>query len=150
MFPLWDSEFQSIWITASVTSLLWGESSLETAVRGVYLQFSSVHFSRSVMSDSATPWIAARQASLFSTISQSSLSAYLNFSILICRSFLSRKWKYLGALLLPGNLLVTDVSKFLMLQGTVLLSSRAPGETNQGMFSCTYLLTYLSTERNRT
>ena len=27
-------------------------------------QFSSIHFSHSVLSDSATPWIAARQASL--------------------------------------------------------------------------------------
>ena len=34
---------------------------------------SSVQFSRSVMSDSATPWIAARQASLSITNSQSSL-----------------------------------------------------------------------------
>ena len=34
---------------------------------------SSVQFSRSVVSDSATPWIAARQASLFITNSQSSL-----------------------------------------------------------------------------
>ena len=30
----------------------------------ILLVFSSVHFSRSVVSDSATPWIAARQASL--------------------------------------------------------------------------------------
>ena len=35
-------------------------------------QFSSVQFSRSVMSDTATPWIAARQASLFVTNSRSS------------------------------------------------------------------------------
>ena len=33
----------------------------------------SVQFSRSVVSDSATPWIAARQASLFITSSRSSL-----------------------------------------------------------------------------
>ena len=37
-----------------------------------YDQSSSVQFSRSVMSDSATPWITARQASLSSTNSQSS------------------------------------------------------------------------------
>ena len=37
------------------------------------LQFSSVQFSLSVVSDSATPWIAARQASLSITISRSSL-----------------------------------------------------------------------------
>ena len=34
-------------------------------------QFSSIQFSRLVVSDSATPWIAARQASLFLTNSQS-------------------------------------------------------------------------------
>ena len=38
-----------------------------------YNQFSSVQFSCSVVSDSATPWIAARQASLSITISRSSL-----------------------------------------------------------------------------
>ena len=38
----------------------------------VPLQFSSVQFSRSVVSDSATPWISARQASLSITNSQSS------------------------------------------------------------------------------
>ena len=32
------------------------------------IQFSSVQFSRSVVSDSATPWIAARQASLSITM----------------------------------------------------------------------------------
>ena len=37
------------------------------------LQFSSVQFSQSVVSDSATPWIAARQASLCITNSRSSL-----------------------------------------------------------------------------
>ena len=36
-------------------------------------QFSSVQFSRSVVSDSVTPWIAARQASLSIANSQSSL-----------------------------------------------------------------------------
>ena len=39
----------------------------------ILLVFSSVHFSRSVVSDSATPWIAARQASLSITNSRSSL-----------------------------------------------------------------------------
>ena len=38
-----------------------------------FLSFSSVQFSRSVMSDSATPWITARQASLSITNSGSSL-----------------------------------------------------------------------------
>ena len=37
------------------------------------VQFSSVQFSRSVVSDSATPWIAVRQASLSITSSRSSL-----------------------------------------------------------------------------
>ena len=40
--------------------------------RNLYLLHSSVQFSRSVVSDSATPWIAACQASLFITNSQSS------------------------------------------------------------------------------
>ena len=39
----------------------------------ILFQFTSVQFSRSVVSDSATPWIAARQASLSITNSQSSL-----------------------------------------------------------------------------
>ena len=38
-----------------------------------HVPFSSVQFSHSVVSDSATPWIAARQASLSITNSQSSL-----------------------------------------------------------------------------
>ena len=39
----------------------------------VYLSLSSVQFSRSVLSDSATPWTAACQASLSITSSQSPL-----------------------------------------------------------------------------
>ena len=39
----------------------------------VWVKFSSVQFSRSVVSDSANPWIAAHQASLSITNSQSSL-----------------------------------------------------------------------------
>ena len=42
-------------------------------VRQNITQFSSVQFSHSVMSDSVTPWITARQASLSFTNSQSSL-----------------------------------------------------------------------------
>ena len=38
----------------------------------VWVKFSSVQFSRSVVSDSANPWIAAHQASLSITSSQSS------------------------------------------------------------------------------
>ena len=40
---------------------------------GSFLQFSSVNFSHSVVSDSATPWIAAHQASLSITNTWSSL-----------------------------------------------------------------------------
>ena len=40
---------------------------------GFYPQPSSVHFSRSVLSDSATPWTAAHQVSLSITISPSLL-----------------------------------------------------------------------------
>ena len=39
----------------------------------LWLYTASVQFSHSVVSDSATPWIAARQASLSNTISRSSL-----------------------------------------------------------------------------
>ena len=47
-------------------------SSVSCAIN-VYLQFSSVQFSRSVVSNSVTPWIAAHQASLSITNSRSSL-----------------------------------------------------------------------------
>ena len=50
-----------------------GIKCVRACVNAQLLQFSSVHFSRSVVSDSATPWIAARQASLSITISRSSL-----------------------------------------------------------------------------
>ena len=46
---------------------------------------SSVQFSRSVMSDSATPWIAARQASLFITNSRSSFRLTSIESVMPCR-----------------------------------------------------------------
>ena len=55
---------------------------------------SSVQFSRSVVSDSATPWIAARQASLSITISQSSLkltsieSVMPSSHLILCHSLL--------------------------------------------------------------
>ena len=55
---------------------------------------SSVQFSRSVMSDSATPWIAARQASLTITNSQSSLrltsieSVMPSSHLILCRPLL--------------------------------------------------------------
>ena len=58
------------------------------------VQFSSVQFSRSVMSDSATPWIAARQASLSITNSWSSLrltsieSVMLSSHLILCHPLL--------------------------------------------------------------
>ena len=59
-----------------------------------HLQFSSVQFSHSVVSDSATPRITARQASLFITISQSSLrlrsikSVMPSSHLILCRPLL--------------------------------------------------------------
>ena len=55
---------------------------------------SSIQFSHSVMSDSATPWIAARQASLSSTNSRSSLrltsieSVMPSKNLILCRPLL--------------------------------------------------------------
>ena len=57
-------------------------------------QFSSVQFSRSVVSDSETPWTTARQASLSITNSQSSLrltsieSVMPSSHLILCRPFL--------------------------------------------------------------
>ena len=57
-------------------------------------QHSSVQFSRSVVSDSATPWIAARQASLSITNSRSSLrltsieSVMPSSHLILCRLLL--------------------------------------------------------------
>ena len=58
------------------------------------LYVNSVQFSRSVVSDSATPWIAARQASLSITISRSSLrltaieSVMPSSHLILCRPLL--------------------------------------------------------------
>ena len=68
----------------------------ETIIKGkVLLKYiSSVQFSRSVMSDSATSWIAARQASLSITNSQSSLklmsieSVMPSNHLILCRPLL--------------------------------------------------------------
>ena len=49
------------------------ESPMEKMIFKISFIISSVHFSRSVMPNSATPWIAARQASLSITNYQSSL-----------------------------------------------------------------------------
>ena len=60
-----------------LNDLVWVISSLEGLIGGVITkggrQFSSVQFSRSVVSDSVTPWTAARQASLSITNSWSLL-----------------------------------------------------------------------------
>ena len=59
-----------------------------------HLSFSSVQFSRSVMSDSATPWTAAHQASLSITNSQSLLklmsisSVMPSHHLILCRPLL--------------------------------------------------------------
>ena len=56
--------------------------------------FSSVQYRHSVVSDSATPWIPARQASLFITISQSllrlmSIESVMPFNhLILCRPLL--------------------------------------------------------------
>ena len=58
-------------------------------------QFSSVQFRRSVMSDSVTPWIAARQASLSITNSWSSLrltsieSVMPSSHLILCRCLIA-------------------------------------------------------------
>ena len=64
------------------------------AVNDIYMVISSVQFSRSVVSDSATPWITARQASLSITNSQSSLklmsieSMMPSSQLILCRPLL--------------------------------------------------------------
>ena len=72
---------------SSFSSPLWA-SSLPFSL------YCSVQFSRSVMSDSATPWFAARQASLSITNSQSSLrlmsieSVMPSSHLIVCRPLL--------------------------------------------------------------
>ena len=61
------------------SNTVWGGITAEVGVeRNSALQFSSVQFSRSVVSDSATPWIAACQASLSITNSRSSLKFHVH------------------------------------------------------------------------
>ena len=55
---------------------------------GSFLQFSSVNFSHSVVSDSATPWIAAHQASLSITNSRSILKLIPIESVIISNHFI--------------------------------------------------------------
>ena len=60
-------------INSSVLSFLYSPTLISKHDHWKNHQFSSVQFSRSVMSDSATPWITARQASLSYTSYQRSL-----------------------------------------------------------------------------
>ena len=57
-------------------------------LKNISVQFSSVQFSHSVVSDSATPWIAARQASLSITNSRSLLKL-MSIELVIPSSHLS-------------------------------------------------------------
>ena len=60
----------------------------------IYQRISSVQFSHSIVSDSATPWIAGRRASLSITISRSSLkltsieSVMPSSQLVLCRPLL--------------------------------------------------------------
>ena len=84
VFPAWEGRF----FTTSATSV------------------SSVQFSRSVVSDSATPWIAARQASL--SITNFVLSLFFFYSMLQCKikcSFFSSSFLLMLAFI-PLNFLV--------------------------------------------
>ena len=73
--PSWAPLFSLIpplWvITECQAVLLVLYSSFPLAIHSTHVSFSSIQFSRSVISDSATPWSAARQASLSITNSQS-------------------------------------------------------------------------------
>ena len=66
------SNYESIYKSALLKKYK-GDSDLEVFMFAIWVQFSSVQFSRSVMSNSATPWTAAHQASLSITNSQSLL-----------------------------------------------------------------------------
>ena len=59
------------WLNSLGNHSGWGNVDCVSLKRGCF--FSSVQFSGSVVSDSATPWTAARQASLAITSSQSLL-----------------------------------------------------------------------------
>ena len=80
----------SLWIL-SLLSIGAKSISLESHL---FFALSSVQFSRSVVSDSATPWIAARQASLSITNSRSSLrltsieSVMPSSYLILCRPLL--------------------------------------------------------------
>ena len=70
VFSTGDAKINTIWpLTSSKFVLFIPFKHLRKLCRH---QFSPVQFSRSVVSDSATPWIAARQASLSITNSRSS------------------------------------------------------------------------------
>ena len=65
--------------------------------------FSSVQFSRSVVSDSATPWIAARQASLSITNSRSSPRLTSIESVMPCSHLILCRPLLLGPQSLPAS-----------------------------------------------
>ena len=73
--PSWAPLFPPIpplWvITECQAVLLVLYSSFPQAIHSIHVSFSSIQLSRSVISDSATPWSAAHQASLSITSSQS-------------------------------------------------------------------------------
>ena len=77
-----------------ITRVLLGERQEGQSWRWWYVMFSSVQFSCSVVSDSATPWTAARQASLSITNSQSLLklisieSVMPSNHLILCRPLL--------------------------------------------------------------
>ena len=66
----WESSWSKAWIHISCLA---ARLFITEPQRSPYFMFSSLQFSRSVVSDSATPWNASRQASLSITNSRSSL-----------------------------------------------------------------------------
>ena len=79
--PAWVSSLSSVTREAGITSkvlrqftpLIWEMNFTSLPLTSSWTAFSSVQFSRSVVSNSASPWITARQASLSITNSWSSL-----------------------------------------------------------------------------
>ena len=72
--PSWAPLFPPIsplWVITECQAVLLMLYSFPLAIHSTHVSFSSIQFSRSVISDSATPWSAAHQASLSITNSQS-------------------------------------------------------------------------------
>ena len=86
--------FSPVTVLTRFINVVLGKFYLTIFVNVLTYGFSSVQFSRSVVSDSATPWIAARQASLSITNSRSSLrlmsieSVMPSSHLILCRSLL--------------------------------------------------------------